>query len=55
MPEKQNFEFGVETKKILKLMIHSLYTNKDIVVREAYLVLIIQMRESKASQNIFGW
>ncbi|MBO4956397.1 MAG: molecular chaperone HtpG [Rickettsiales bacterium] len=34
MPEKQNFEFGVETKKILKLMIHSLYTNKDIVVRE---------------------
>lgn len=34
MPEKQNFEFGVETKKILKLMIHSLYTNKDIVIRE---------------------
>ena len=34
MPEKQNFEFGVETKKMLKLMIHSLYTNKDIVVRE---------------------
>ena len=34
MPEKQNFEFGVETKKILQLMIHSLYTNKDIVVRE---------------------
>ena len=34
MSEKQNFEFGVETKKILKLMIHSLYTNKDIVVRE---------------------
>lgn len=34
MPEKQSFEFGVETKKILKLMIHSLYTNKDIVVRE---------------------
>ena len=34
MPEKQNFEFGVETIKILKLMIHSLYTNKDIVVRE---------------------
>ena len=28
---------------------------KDIVVREVYLVLIIQMRESKASQNIFGW
>lgn len=34
MSEKQSFEFGVETKKILKLMIHSLYTNKDIVVRE---------------------
>ncbi len=30
----ENFEFSVETKKILKLMIHSLYTNKDIVVRE---------------------
>ncbi|GHU27047.1 chaperone protein HtpG [Bacilli bacterium] len=34
MTDKENFEFGVETKKILKLMIHSLYTNKDIVVRE---------------------
>lgn len=34
MPEKQNFEFGVETNKILQLMIHSLYTNKDIVIRE---------------------
>ncbi|MDR2760373.1 MAG: molecular chaperone HtpG [Rickettsiales bacterium] len=34
MPEKQNFEFNVETKKILRLMIHSLYTNKDIAVRE---------------------
>lgn len=31
---KTNYEFNVETKKILKLMIHSLYTNKDIVVRE---------------------
>lgn len=30
----ENLEFNVETKKILKLMIHSLYTNKDIVVRE---------------------
>ena len=30
----ENFEFNVETKKILKLMIHSLHTNKDIVVRE---------------------
>ncbi|MDR2077971.1 MAG: molecular chaperone HtpG [Rickettsiales bacterium] len=34
MAEKQNFEFGVEVKKILKLMIHSLYTNKDIAIRE---------------------
>ncbi|MDR1425445.1 MAG: molecular chaperone HtpG [Rickettsiales bacterium] len=34
MTEKQSFEFGVETRKILKLMIHSLYTNRDIVVRE---------------------
>lgn len=40
MPEKQNnenkekFEFGVEIKKILKLMIHSLYTNKDVAIRE---------------------
>lgn len=30
----ENFEFSVETKKILKLMIHSLYTNKDIAIRE---------------------
>ncbi|MDR2777193.1 MAG: molecular chaperone HtpG [Rickettsiales bacterium] len=34
MVGEQNFEFGVETKKILKLMIHSLYTNRDIVIRE---------------------
>ena len=34
MAENSKFEFGVETKKMLKLMIHSLYTNKDIVVRE---------------------
>ena len=34
MTENSKFEFGVETKKMLKLMIHSLYTNKDIVVRE---------------------
>lgn len=37
MPEKENkekFEFGVEIKKILKLMIHSLYTNRDVAVRE---------------------
>lgn len=31
---KEKFEFGVEIKKILKLMIHSLYTNKDVAVRE---------------------
>lgn len=36
MPKKtkEKFEFGVEIKKILKLMIHSLYTNKDVAVRE---------------------
>ncbi|MDR1495145.1 MAG: molecular chaperone HtpG [Rickettsiales bacterium] len=34
MAERQDFEFGVENRKILKLMIHSLYTNRDIVVRE---------------------
>jgi len=34
MSEKENFEFGVEIKKILKLMIHSLYTNKDVAIRE---------------------
>jgi len=32
--KKEKFEFGVEIKKILKLMIHSLYTNKDVAVRE---------------------
>ena len=31
---KEKFEFGVEIKKILKLMIHSLYTNKDVAIRE---------------------
>lgn len=34
MSEKEKFEFGVEVKKILKLMIHSLYTNKDVAIRE---------------------
>ena len=34
MSEKEKFEFGVEIKKILKLMIHSLYTNKDVAIRE---------------------
>ncbi len=34
MAEKEKFEFGVEVKKILKLMIHSLYTNRDVAVRE---------------------
>lgn len=34
MPEKEKFEFGVESKKMLKLMIHSLYTNKDVAIRE---------------------
>lgn len=34
MSEKEKFEFGVESKKMLKLMIHSLYTNKDVAIRE---------------------
>ena len=34
MSEKENFEFSVEVKKMLKLMIHSLYTNKDVAIRE---------------------
>lgn len=34
MSDKEKFEFGVEIKKILKLMIHSLYTNKDVAIRE---------------------
>src|SRR5574344_3000705 len=32
--KKEKFEFGVEIKKILKLMIHSLYTNRDVAIRE---------------------
>lgn len=31
---KEKFEFGVEIKKMLKLMIHSLYSNKDVAIRE---------------------
>ena len=34
MAEKEKFDFGVEVKKILKLMIHSLYTNRDVAIRE---------------------
>jgi len=34
MSETERHEFGVEIKKILKLMIHSLYTNKDVALRE---------------------
>lgn len=34
MSEKEKFDFGVESKKMLKLMIHSLYTNKDVAIRE---------------------
>jgi len=30
----EKFDFGVESKKILKLMIHSLYANKDVAIRE---------------------
>lgn len=32
--KKEKLEFGAETGKILHLMIHSLYTNKDIFLRE---------------------
>lgn len=32
--EKEILKFGAETGKILNLMIHSLYTNKDIFLRE---------------------
>src|SRR5262245_13819637 len=31
---KENLKFGAEVSKVLQLMIHSLYTNKDIFVRE---------------------
>lgn len=31
---KQSYAFGAETGKILQLMIHSLYSNKDIFLRE---------------------
>lgn len=31
---KENLKFAAETSKVLQLMIHSLYTNKDIFVRE---------------------
>jgi len=31
---KETYQFGAETGKILQLMIHSLYTNKDIFLRE---------------------
>jgi len=34
MSEKNVIEFGAEVGKILQLMIHSLYTNKDIFLRE---------------------
>ena len=30
----ENHKFGAEVSKVLKLMIHSLYTNKDIFLRE---------------------
>ncbi|MDR2526516.1 MAG: molecular chaperone HtpG, partial [Rickettsiales bacterium] len=34
MAEKEKYEFGVEVKKVLNLMIHSLYTNRDVAIRE---------------------
>lgn len=32
--KKENFKFSTETDKIFKLMVHSLYENKDIFIRE---------------------
>ena len=34
MPKEQQFNFDVEVGKILNLMINSLYTNKDVALRE---------------------
>ena len=34
MTKQENFTFDVEVGKILNLMINSLYTNKDIALRE---------------------
>lgn len=33
-PPQQTYSFEAETSKVLRLMIHSLYTNKDIFLRE---------------------
>src|SRR5262245_57525974 len=34
VPKMQKFQFKAETKQLLDLMIHSLYTNKEIFLRE---------------------
>jgi molecular chaperone HtpG len=34
MPKAEEYKFQAETKKLLDLMIHSLYTNKEIFLRE---------------------
>lgn len=34
MPEQKNMKFKAETKRVLDLVIHSLYSNKDIFLRE---------------------
>src|SRR5215475_7242255 len=34
IPKMKDYQFQAETKKLLELMIHSLYTNKEIFLRE---------------------
>src|SRR5262252_1044508 len=34
VPEMKEYQFQAETKRLLDLMIHSLYTNKEIFLRE---------------------
>jgi molecular chaperone HtpG len=34
IPKMKEYQFQAETKRLLDLMIHSLYTNKEIFLRE---------------------